>query len=116
MYRARHPEVDRARKEARRVSGGTRNDMLKNRYGITSEEYGWMLSFQAGVCAVCKTDEAGKSLAVDHCHKTGRVRGLLCRRCNMALGAFHDDADRIRRAAAYLIEWQAKHAAMRAAA
>lgn len=60
---------------------------LKTRYGISREQYEAMLEAQDGVCAICKgsckTDER---LSVDHSHETGKVRGLLCRSCNMRIG------------------------------
>jgi len=74
---------------------------LKRRYGISLEEYERLLALQNGACAICrrKTDEM---LCVDHCHKTGKVRGLLCRKCNAGLGCYDDDPSRIRRGADYL--------------
>jgi len=59
---------------------------------------------QRGRCAICKRTEAqiGQRLFVDHCHKTGRVRGLLCRTCNSGLGFFRDDSDLMWQAFAYL--------------
>jgi len=61
---------------------------IKHKYGITSEEYYKMLESQNGTCKVCPqtVGYGGKKLAIDHCHKTGKVRGLLCTKCNAALG------------------------------
>lgn len=70
-------------------------------YGLTDEAYRAMLERQEGRCAVC-LDEA--KLCVDHDHKTGKVRGLLCSHCNTAIGHLRDDPSRIRRAADYLEE------------
>ena len=76
---------------------------LKRLYGITFEQYVQMFSDQGEVCAICKQQcQTKKSLSVDHDHETGRVRGLLCNRCNRALGMFRDDAALIFRAAQYL--------------
>lgn len=57
----------------------------KHKYGITVEDYDRMFAEQEGRCLICGTDVPGghrKHLCVDHCHETGRVRGLLCNRCN----------------------------------
>lgn len=65
---------------------------MKTRYGVTVEEYAEILRSQDGVCAICHQPcSTGKSLAVDHDHETGRVRGLLCRRCNRGIGHFNLD-------------------------
>lgn len=75
---------------------------LKRTYGIDLYEYHAMLKEQQGVCAICYKPEIDKDLAVDHCHRTGQVRGLLCYMCNTSLGKMEDSPDRLRRAAAYL--------------
>jgi hypothetical protein len=73
------------------------------RYGITLAQYEWLLRQQDGVCAICSQPCAtGKNLAVDHDHVTGAVRGLLCDRCNHAIGSLEDDPGRADQAAAYL--------------
>ena len=62
------------------------------RYFRHSDRFREMLDDQGGKCAICETQCATeRELAVDHCHKTGKIRGLLCMRCNTALGAFKDD-------------------------
>lgn len=69
------------------------------------DEYDRMLERQGGVCAICgngASDAIRKNLAVDHCHGTGRVRGLLCGNCNTGLGSFKDDPVLLRRAIKYL--------------
>ena len=76
---------------------------LQNRYGISLEEYESLLLSQEGKCIVChKVCSSGRSLAVDHCHTTGKVRGLLCRRCNTAIGLLGDTYEGVQRAADYL--------------
>lgn len=82
---------------------------LKYRYGLTLEQYDLIWEAQEGVCVICGKPEITErtpgvvfSLCVDHDHKTGRIRGLLCRRCNAGLGNFKDSADNLTRAAAYL--------------
>lgn len=73
-------------------------------YGISGDEYEALLLAQGGGCAICGKSQGTEKnrLAVDHDHVTDRVRGLLCHRCNRALGAFGDSIDGIRRVLAYL--------------
>jgi hypothetical protein len=76
---------------------------LMNYYGITLEQYKEMLAKQNNVCAICeRICKTGASLAVDHCHTTNRVRGLLCAACNRAIGNFQDSPTLLRKAATYL--------------
>ena len=71
--------------------------------GLSVDDYMAMLESQGGVCAICKLpDPQGIRLSVDHDHVTERVRGLLCRNCNVALGLFKDDPVRIEAARGYL--------------
>lgn len=85
-----------------------RDQRLRASFGITLVDYHRMLDAQGGVCATCGEAErrrrGGKltRLAVDHCHSTGAIRGLLCSPCNQAIGLFRDDPDLLRKAAAYL--------------
>ncbi len=74
----------------------------QRRYGITLIDYNRMLKEQVGVCAICGHPPKKNRLSVDHDHKTGQVRGLLCVRCNRALPRFNDSADLLERAAAYI--------------
>ncbi len=81
---------------------------LKRSYGITIEEYNEIFGHQGGVCAICNKPEVavirGKtlSLAVDHCHDSGKIRGLLCSKCNQGLGSFKDNPTRLAAAITYL--------------
>lgn len=76
---------------------------LRSAFGITPEQYEDMMEFQNGVCAICLKKPRARRLAVDHNHKTGEVRGLLCTRCNhKILGASGENPDVLRRAADYL--------------
>lgn len=72
-----------------------------SKYGCTPEQYGNLLERQGGVCAICK-GIVTRSLCVDHNHKTGRIRGLLCDRCNPGLGYFLDDPALLAAAIRYL--------------
>lgn len=71
----------------------------KRRYGLSQDEYQALVARQSGLCALC---DQPRALVVDHDHASGRIRGLLCRPCNTALGAFGDDPQRLGRAIGYL--------------
>jgi hypothetical protein len=71
-------------------------------YGVTVAEFHALLARQGGVCAICGKPGGKKRLALDHCHRTGEIRGLLCGACNIALGLLRDSPSLIRRAAAYV--------------
>lgn len=78
---------------------------LKRHYGITVEQYEQMLANQNCVCAICKKPETSKNrkyLAVDHNHKTGKIRGLVCNTCNCLLGFAKDDPNILQIAGEYL--------------
>lgn len=83
-----------------------RNKYLQRKYGITQEQYLQMFQEQEGACWICHREpKPGKRpLCVDHNHKTGEVRGLLCMRCNLGLGtrAFRDNISYLLKAAEYL--------------
>lgn len=73
-------------------------------YGLSLEDYDTMHAAQKGVCGICKLPEPRKGgrLSVDHCHKTGKVRGLLCHNCNHALGNLKDSIPNLNSAIDYL--------------
>lgn len=79
-----------------------RDAYLRATYGITLAEYNVILAYQNGVCAVCGRPPKKQSLHVDHNHKTGKVRGLLCWTCNLDLIGKRTDPDVFRAAARYL--------------
>lgn len=81
-----------------------RNRRLKVAHGIDHERFLQLLKSQGGVCAICKASKAGGQghFHVDHDHRTGRFRGLLCSNCNRGLGMFADDTARLRAAIRYL--------------
>ena len=98
-YKSSSPET----KEFYKLLGRERD--LINKYGITLEKYSEMLRKQDYKCLICSsssTDLDGRALAVDHCHTTGEVRGLLCHRCNLGIGNFKDDAQLLENAIKYL--------------
>jgi hypothetical protein len=83
---------------------------LKVRYGISLEDYNGLFKKQNGKCAICKNEETAlhsttrqkQKLAVDHCHKTGKVRELLCQDCNRGIAKFREDPIRLQNAIEYL--------------
>lgn len=77
-------------------------DVALKKYGMTHEEYLKMFEAQGGACSICGRTPPKNRLAIDHCHKTGRVRGLLCGACNTGLGLFRDDVALLRAATQYL--------------
>lgn len=80
-----------------------RRSRLKRLFNITPEEYDAILELQDGVCDICKRPPGKTRLAVDHDHKTGLVRGLVCWQCNSALAKLADDVHRAYRAWQYLL-------------
>jgi len=77
---------------------------LRKNYNITLDFFNALRAFQCYRCAMCKREEVDfkTNLAVDHCHRTGEVRGLLCWLCNKRLGKFSDDHELLRAAALYV--------------
>lgn len=81
-------------------------DTLRKKYGLSLEQYHSMFNQQQGKCKICKVSQnnISRRLVVDHCHKTGKVRGLLCDLCNIGLGGFRDDTELISSAIRYIQE------------
>lgn len=80
-----------------------RDTHLRKKFNICEKQYKTMLLSQKGRCYICKEKEIhNRHLAVDHCHKTKKVRGLLCRKCNSAIGQLNDDIVLLKRAIKYL--------------
>ena len=87
------------------------NKQLRRKYGITLEQYNTMFQLQNGLCGICgksestrrrKKTQGNERLAVDHCHETGVVRGLLCFKCNTAIGSLGDNEEMVMRVIFYL--------------
>lgn len=78
------------------------SNILRRSYGVTIEEYERLFAKQHGICGICKQPPGKKSLAIDHCHRTGKIRGLLCVRCNLGLGNLRDDPQLLRAALRWL--------------
>lgn len=77
---------------------------IKTKYGIDKEEYNEMLTAQNFSCAICNKHmaECAQPLYIDHCHSTGKVRGLLCCPCNSGIGLMNDDVSLLNKAVKYL--------------
>ena len=110
---ARHKEWARKNREHLREYGKTRYrekidkwaQHILRKYNLTPTDYDALLQRQGSACAICGEGNPHNKQGrfnIDHCHKTGRVRGLLCWRCNVAIGKMMDDPHRLRMAATYL--------------
>jgi len=90
-----------------------RQSLIK--YKITQDDWDKLLKIQDGRCAICRQPSTAvingriKRLAIDHCHETKKVRGLLCNSCNTGLGMFNDDWLVLDNAIEYLGHWHNKH-------
>lgn len=94
-HRRKHPE---------KAAAAARRHKLKRLFGITVEDYERMFSAQGRVCAICRRKSPdGRRLHIDHCHKTKKIRGLLCHDCNRGLGIFKNNPEILSRGAEYLL-------------
>jgi hypothetical protein len=75
---------------------------IKRNYGITVDDYNAMYESQGGLCLGCKRGNNGSRFHIDHCHTTGEVRGLLCSKCNAALGLLEDNIETLSNLIVYL--------------
>lgn len=100
---AKRYRADYRRTHRKELAHTTRRSDLKTRYGITPERYDELFQIQGGKCHLCgDPPESNRRPCVDHAHSTGVVRALLCDRCNAGLGAFRDNPELMRRAAAFV--------------
>lgn len=122
--RARLREQAQKHKDKRLVAHNVWKDKNKNKirgnrliktYGLSNEDYISMFESQIGLCAICGEQQQGVTkdgevpfLCVDHCHSTGKVRELLCVKCNTGLGQFRDNSEFLIKASKYLIKHQTK--------
>lgn len=85
-----------------------RNWQLNRDFGISLDQYNKMLQDQSSKCKICNVsqDETPKNFAVDHCHLTNKIRGLLCQNCNLGIGYFRDNHEILNKALKYLKESQ----------
>ena len=98
---------DWVQKNPDKVKEVSTNNRLLSRYGITLTEYNQLVAFQNNRCKICGNEASnGRSwstkLSVDHCHSTGKIRGLLCQKCNTGLGLFGDTIENLKKALEYL--------------
>ena len=105
-FNANHKTEDGLSVRCRRCG---RDSDLRRKFGISLEDYESMLDEQHSRCLICgrhfsEVGGKGDGLVVDHCHKTGKIRGLLCSNCNTALGLLQEDPSSLRRAVAYLTD------------
>ena len=100
-----------------RLRDDRRKRQLSIKYNLSDEEYSKMFSEQGGICAICGNPETAnrngivKQLTVDHNHITRQIRGLLCQKCNSAIGYLGEDIEIFRNAISYIEKWLAKQSA-----
>ena len=101
----------KSRSRSKATQDGYRRRQVAFAHGITVDDYDRMFDNQDGKCAICGTTNPHgegsnstylKNLSIDHCHKTGRIRGLLCNKCNRGIGLLQDDSELLQRAIEYL--------------
>ena len=95
---------DRPKVRCSRCATAQRARARQKLTGCSTQQYAYLLSTQGGMCAICEHSprQGELALSADHEHSTGRIRGLLCRSCNLGLGFFKDNADCLRRASRYV--------------
>jgi len=94
-------EIDEIKKAKQKAT----TSMICRNYGINHKQYEEMFIQQENKCAICGSPQVGtKRLSIDHCHKTGKVRALLCQKCNFGLGFFRDNVELLEKAKQYLIK------------
>lgn len=108
LTKLRHPETYEKYKQKNKLK--YRERALIKKYNLTLEAYRTIHDQQNGVCKICEQPETAlqpngidiKDLCVDHCHSTGKIRGLLCHGCNAGIGHFQDNTEKLRKAIIYL--------------
>ena len=103
-YQCRNEKYQGSENDKKRM----RNNSLKRKFGIDLNTYNLMFLKQEGKCAICGIHQSQlkQSLNVDHDHITGKVRALLCPKCNGGLGIFNDDIKLLRAGIKYLRNWK----------
>lgn len=107
LWRKANPEKRKEQLKREVGKDYNHNKHLKSSYGITRQEYLVMFNLQNGCCKICNAhqSELNKRLFVDHCHITGKIRGLLCHHCNSMLGYSKDRIDLLKAGIKYLKEY-----------
>lgn len=102
----REQNIEKRKANYRKNIDAHKDAMLRRNYGITLEQYNAMLASQDHGCKICKSktsnSKAAKSLFVDHCHRTGVVRGILCNKCNAGIAYFNESKELLAEAIRYL--------------
>ena len=111
-YKNREASIAKARRWQKanpdKASAHAHKAALKLKYKITPEEYQRLVNNQKNLCAICGFPETRKKrLSVDHNHKTGKVRSLLCYNCNSALGLLKENLELLQKAMSYLQQHEA---------
>lgn len=90
-----------------KIYDNKRDGIIRRQYGITLADYEELLETQNFKCAICGNEDEveGRRLAIDHCHESGDVRGLLCGKCNRGLGLFYDNPELLSNAIEYLNQY-----------
>jgi hypothetical protein len=113
--RNRHRYATDPEYRARKLTGARRSKRkanLKQRYGMSLEDYAERLAQQGGVCLACRR-KFERPLCVDHCHEANEVRALLCLKCNLGLGYYDHNPDFLRNAADVMDDWLKRHPELR---
>jgi prolyl oligopeptidase PreP (S9A serine peptidase family) len=99
-------EYKRNYREANKINSriSNRKQHIMYTYGITLEEYNQLFLEQKGKCAICgrHQSELKRTMSIDHDHETGKIRGLLCQKCNVGIGSLNDDIDLLNKGIQYL--------------
>lgn len=103
-YENRELGLERSKKWAKSNKDRRKHNLLKSMYNITLDDYNKMFEDQNGCCKICEKhqSELNKPLFVDHCHTTGKVRGLLCSKCNLGIGYADDSVNILKNMIKYL--------------
>jgi Recombination endonuclease VII len=104
IRREKRKHIYNARRREKYCPVKAKNEQLLAHYNITLEQYNEMLNKQNHCCAICGKHESEqkRSLSTDHCHKSNKIRGLLCDLCNRSIGFLKDDPELILKAASYV--------------